>query len=48
MRDVEDRDLDAIRATAEVTRIGRPDAVTVQFRGVCAGCQSKGAAAPPP
>jgi len=41
VRDIEDRDLDAIHATAEVTRIGRPDAVTVQFRGVCADCQSK-------
>jgi Fur family peroxide stress response transcriptional regulator len=41
VRDVDDRDLDAIRATAEVIRIGRADAVTVQFRGVCAGCQTK-------
>jgi Fur family peroxide stress response transcriptional regulator len=43
VRDVQDAgsDLDAIRATAEVTRIGRADAVTVQFRGVCARCQSK-------
>jgi Fur family peroxide stress response transcriptional regulator len=41
VRDVEDRDLDGIRATVEVTRIGRPDAVTVQFRGVCADCQSE-------
>lgn len=41
MRNVEDCELDAIRATADVTRIGRPDAVTVQFRGVCAACQSK-------
>jgi Fur family peroxide stress response transcriptional regulator len=39
VRDVEDRDLDALRATAEVTRIGRPESVTVQFRGVCAACQ---------
>jgi Fur family peroxide stress response transcriptional regulator len=44
VRDVEDRDLDAIQATAEVTRIGRPDAVTVQFRGVCADCEKKAAA----
>jgi Fur family transcriptional regulator, peroxide stress response regulator len=42
IRDVEDRDLDAIRAPAAVTRIGRPDTVTVQFRGVCADCRSKG------
>ena len=42
VRDVEDADLDAIRPTgARSSRIGRPDAVTVQFRGVCAGCQSK-------
>ena len=41
IRDVEDAELDAIRPTGQVTRIGRPDAVTVQFRGVCAGCQSK-------
>ena len=41
VRDVEDRDLDAIRATAEVTRIGRTESVTVQFRGVCAACQSE-------
>jgi len=41
VRDVEDRDLDAIRATAEVTRIGRADAVTVQFRGVCTACQTR-------
>jgi Fur family peroxide stress response transcriptional regulator len=42
VRDVEDAELDAIRPTSEVTRIGRPDAVTVQFRGACADCQSKG------
>ncbi len=41
IRDVEDAELDAIRPTGQVTRIGRPDAVTVQFRGVCAACQSK-------
>ena len=41
IRDVEDADLDAIQPTAEVARIGRPDAVSVQFRGVCAACQSK-------
>jgi Fur family peroxide stress response transcriptional regulator len=41
IRDVEDADLDAIRPTAEVARIGRPDAVSVQFRGVCAACQSE-------
>jgi len=39
--DVQDVALDAIRPTAEVTRIGRPDVVTVQFRGVCASCQAK-------
>lgn len=41
VRDVGDAELDAIPATAEVTRIGRPDAVTVQFRGVCADCQER-------
>lgn len=39
VRDILGHELDAIRATSEVTRIGRPDAVTVQFRGVCAECQ---------
>jgi hypothetical protein len=38
---VEDVELEAIRPTGEVTRIGRADAVTVQFRGVCADCQGK-------
>jgi Fe-S cluster biogenesis protein NfuA len=38
---VENADLDAIQPTAEVARLGRPDAVSVQFRGVCAACQSK-------
>lgn len=37
--DVEDAELDAIQPTTEVTRIGRPDAVTVQFRGVCSKCE---------
>jgi Fur family transcriptional regulator, peroxide stress response regulator len=49
VRDVEDDELDGIRPTGEVTRIGRPDAVTVQFRGVCRECQKKeagGEAAP--
>jgi Fur family peroxide stress response transcriptional regulator len=49
VRDVEDEELDAIRPTAEVTQIGRPDTVTVQFRGVCRECQNKeagGVAAP--
>ena len=41
VRDVEDAELDAIRPTRQVTRIGRPEAVTVQFRGVCADCQSE-------
>ena len=41
VRDIEDRDLDAIPATSEVTRIGRPEAVTVQFRGVCDACRSE-------
>ncbi len=41
VRDVEDRELDAIQATAAVTRIGRPDAVTIQFRGMCAQCQAE-------
>ncbi|MCX6372657.1 MAG: Fur family transcriptional regulator [Actinobacteria bacterium] len=41
IRDVENADLDAIRPTAEVARIGRCDAISVQFRGVCAPCQSR-------
>ncbi len=41
VRDIDDREIGTIQATAEVARIGRPDAVTVQFRGVCAACQSK-------
>ncbi len=45
VRDVEDADLDAILPTGRVVRIGRPDAVTVQFRGVCATCQRKEATA---
>lgn len=40
IRDVEDGGLDAIGPTADVSRIGRPDTVTVQFRGVCAACQT--------
>lgn len=40
VRDVEDRDLDAIPATAQAARIGRADTVTVQFRGVCSACRS--------
>lgn len=39
IRDVDDGGLDAIGPTAAVTRIGRPDTVTVEFRGVCAACQ---------
>jgi Fur family peroxide stress response transcriptional regulator len=39
VRDIEDGDIDAIQAGAEVTRIGRPEVVTVQFRGVCDACQ---------
>jgi Fur family transcriptional regulator, peroxide stress response regulator len=41
VEDVEDAELVAIRPTGQVTRIGRPDTVTVQFRGLCAGCQGK-------
>ena len=41
IRDVQDADLDAIEPTEGVARIGRPEAVSVQFRGVCAACQSK-------
>jgi Fur family peroxide stress response transcriptional regulator len=41
VRDIEDRDLDAIQAPAELTRIGRPESVTVQFRGVCETCRSE-------
>ena len=41
VRDIEDRDLDAIQASAAVTSIGRPEVVTVQFRGVCDACQSQ-------
>ena len=41
IRDVQDADLDAIRPTAGLARIGRPEAVSVQFRGMCAACQSK-------
>jgi len=41
IRDVQDADLDAIKPTAGVARIGRPDAISVQFRGVCAACQGK-------
>jgi len=41
IRDVQDADLDAIKPTAGVARIGRPEAVSVQFRGMCAACQSR-------
>jgi Fur family peroxide stress response transcriptional regulator len=41
IRDVKDADLDAIRPTAEVARIGRSDAISVQFRGVCAACHER-------
>ncbi len=41
IRDVEDADLDAIRPTAEVARIGRSDAISVQFRGVCSACHER-------
>ena len=41
IRDVQDADLDAIKPTADVARIGRPEAVSVQFRGMCAACQSR-------
>jgi Fur family peroxide stress response transcriptional regulator len=40
IRDLQDADLDAIKPTAGVARIGRPEAVSVQFRGMCAACQS--------
>jgi Fur family transcriptional regulator, peroxide stress response regulator len=39
VRDVSDEELDSIKPTGEVIRIGRPDTVTVQFRGVCRDCQ---------
>jgi Fur family peroxide stress response transcriptional regulator len=41
VRDVEDNELDGIPATAPVSRIGRAETVTVQFRGVCAACQEE-------
>jgi Fur family peroxide stress response transcriptional regulator len=49
VRDVEDAELDAIEPTHTVTVIGRSDAITVQFRGVCRECQEEeagGEAAP--
>ena len=39
VRDIDDVEPDAIPATAQVTRIGRPEVVTVQFRGVCDACR---------
>lgn len=41
VREVEDADLDAVRATTQVTRIGRPETVTFGFRGVRTACSSK-------
>ena len=41
VRDIEDTWIETVPATAAVTRIGRPDEVTVQFRGLCAACQLK-------
>ncbi len=39
VRDIDDPDLDGIRATPEVRRMGRADAVSVQFRGECTICR---------
>jgi len=39
VRDIDDPALDAIRPTADVRRMGRTDAVSVQFRGVCTACR---------
>jgi Fur family peroxide stress response transcriptional regulator len=44
VRDIEDPGLDAIPPTLEVAQIGRPEAVSVQFRGVCDACRSTGTA----
>ncbi len=41
VRDVDVAELDAIGPTEGVKVIGRLDAVTVQFRGVCRECQRK-------
>lgn len=41
VRDVDDPALDGIRATAEVSRIGRSETVSVQFRGVCDACRRR-------
>jgi Fur family peroxide stress response transcriptional regulator len=41
VRDVEDDVLDSIGPTDEVTAIGRPETVSVQFRGVCRDCEKK-------
>ena len=44
VRDIEDPGLEAIHATAAVTRIGHAEAVTVQFRGVCRRLPEQGTA----
>jgi Fur family peroxide stress response transcriptional regulator len=41
VRDIHDPGLDGIHATAEVNRIGRPEGVTVQFRGACEACRQE-------
>ena len=45
VRDVHDEQLDSIEPTDDVIDIGRPEIVTVQFRGVCRDCQRKGSGA---
>lgn len=41
IRDVQSTELDAIQPPTDVLGIGLPDAVTVQFTGICSACQSK-------
>ena len=45
LRDVHDVNLDSMEPTGEVIAIGRPEQVTLQFRGVCRDCQRKGSGA---
>jgi Fur family peroxide stress response transcriptional regulator len=42
IRDVDDRELDAVRAPRAAAALGRVDSIEVQLRGVCVDCHKKG------
>jgi len=41
IRDVDDRELDAVRAPRAAASLGRVESIEVQLRGVCAECDDK-------